>query len=232
MKKIIEDIKNTCSDLFESKLVFSSLNPELNRAFIITGKDLSPASNNYNGIPELINALKWFNNFWIYISINFEPISSESKFPRDYNKKKYIEILDSNYLKIKNQYYNVIVSISVFQGGYQANEKKQLFRAEWDNYDDNKVHPQPHWHFYPEENLLSDKDDTFDFVLDEKNDFLVDASLHKIDLKRMHFAMNGQWAQNGHQIHKICDSKILVNWLYGALSHIKEQLKETKTMKR
>lgn len=226
MNKTIEDIKNTCSDLFESKLVFSSLNTEINRAFVITGNDLSPALNNHNGTREPINTLKWFNNFWIYIVINFKPIVVESKFTKDFNKKKYFEIVDSNYLKIKNQYYNVIVSISVFQGGYQANEKKQLFRAEWDNFDDNIIHPQPHWHFYPEEDVI------IDFAMDEKNDFMENESLRKIDLKRMHFAMNGQWSQNKTQIHKINDSKVLVNWLVGALRHIKEQLRETKTTKR
>ncbi len=231
MKKIVEDIKNACSGLFDKKLVFSSLNKEINRAFVISGNELSPAFNNHNGVFENINTLKWFNNFWIYIEINFEPIPLESKFPRDYNKKKYFELQDSNYLKIKNQYYNVKVSISVFQGGYQANEKKQLFRAEWDNFDDNKIHPQPHWHIYPKENLISGEDDIIDFDISEKDDFLEDTSLKKIDLKRMHFAMNGQWSHNGTQIHRINDSKVLVNWFVGALGHIKEQLKETKSIK-
>ena len=136
------------------------------------------------------------------------------------------------FLKINNEYFNVIISISIFQGGYQEKEKKQLFRAEWDNFDDNKIHPQPHWHIYPEENLISAEDDIIDFDINENDDFLDDASLQKIDLKRMHFAMNGQWSQNGTQIHRINDSKVLVNWLAGALGHIKEQLRETKTTKR
>ncbi|OFX17802.1 MAG: hypothetical protein A2033_18530 [Bacteroidetes bacterium GWA2_31_9] len=231
MNKIVEDIKNACYDLFDGKLFFSSLNKEINRAFVISGNDLSPALNNHNGFYEDINTLKWFNNFWIYIAINFKPIMIDSKFSKDFNKKKYYEIYDSNYLKIKNQYYNVIVSISVFQGGYEANEKKQLFRAEWDNFDNNKIHPQPHWHVYPEENQISEVNEIIDFDIEEKDDFLEDVSLQKIDFKRIHFAMNGQWAQNGEHIHKINDSKIIVNWLVGTLRHIKEQLEMTKRQK-
>jgi len=232
MNKTVEDIKNACSDLFDRKLVFSSLNKEINRAFVISGDDLSPALNNHNGAFEPINTLKWFNNFWIYIEIKFKPIAIESKFQKGFDKKEYFKQLSDVFLKINNEYFNVLISISIFQGGYQENEKKQLFRAEWDNYDDNKIHPQPHWHIYPEENLISDEDDIIEFGINENDDFLKDASLQKIDLKRMHFAMNGQWSQNGTQIHRINDSKVLVNWLAGALGHIKEQLKETKTTKR
>lgn len=231
MNKIVEDIKNACSYLFDEKLFFFSLNKKINQVFVISGNELSPALNNHNGMFEHINTLKWFKNFWIYIEIKFVPETIDSKFPKNLNKKEYYEMLDSNYLKIKNQYFNVIVSISVFQGGNEANEKKQLFRAEWDNYENNKIHPQPHWHVYPEENKISVTNEINDFEIEEKDDFLEDVSLEKIDLKRIHFAMNGQWSQNGSQIHRINDSKVLVNWFVGALGHIKEQLKETKILK-
>ncbi len=231
MIKTIDDIINTCSDLFDRKLVFSPFNKDINRVFVISGDDLSPALNNHNGEFEPINTLKWFNNFWIYIEIEFKPIAIESKFQKGFDKKEYFKQLGDMFFRINNEYFNIIISISIFQGGYQENEKKQLFRAEWDNFDDNKIHPQPHWHVYPEENLKSGKDDISDFDIDDKDDFLEDASLQKIDLKRIHFAMNGEWAQNGIQIHKINNPKILVNWLAGVLYHIKGQLKETKTMR-
>ena len=224
MNRIIEDIKSACTDLFSEKLVFISLSG-LERSFIISGSYVSPALNNHNGTYEPINVIKWFKDFWIYIEINFKQVPVESKFPARFDKSDkdaYFEIFNKNYLKINKEYYNVIISISVFQGDYQKEEKKQLFRAEWDNYEDNKFHPQPHWHFYPDENT------TFDFETDDGIDFLEDETKKEIDIKRIHFAMNGEWTQNGEHIHKINSSKVLVNWLSGALKHIKEQLKDSK----
>lgn len=158
------------------------------------------------------------------MEINFVQQPIESKFPKGWNKKEYFELLDKKFLKINSEYFNVILSLSVFQGGYQKEEKTQLFRAEWDNHKDNKDHPQPHWHFYPMRKTDSD------FEAEETIDFLEESIKEEIDLKRMHFAMNGQWAQNGEHIHSINDKKCIVNWLAGILRHIKRQLEITKTM--
>jgi len=234
MNNLIEEIKKACQDLFSEKLIITSLSGA-ERSFIISGNDLSPALNNHNGTPEKINALKWFQEFWIYIEINFKQVVVESKFPSRFDKsdrQAYFDKLKVEYLEINNEYFNVIISISVFQGDYQIETKKQLFRAEWDNYEDNKFHPQPHWHFYPEKDTTFDIEDNLkEFETDDNNDFTEVETKKEIDLKRMHFAINGQWAQNGVHIHKINDSKLLVNWLSGVLRHIKDQLEKTKTLK-
>lgn len=222
MNQIIEDIKTACSDLFPNKLFFLSLSDQ---TFVISGNNSSTALNNHNGNLYEINVQNWFENFWLYLEINFVQYPVESKFSRGGNKKEYFELLNNNFLKIKDEYYNLFISLSIFQGGYNKEEKKQLFRAEWDNYENNEFHPQPHWHFYPKENK------TIDFKAEDSTDFIVDDTKKEIDLKRIHFAMNGEWAQNGEHIHKINSSKALVNWLSGALKHIKEQLEKTKTIK-
>lgn len=216
--------------MFSEKLIFTSLSGN-ERSYIISGRDLSPATNNHNGTYNQINVLKWFDNYWIYIELNFKQIPVESKFSEGFKRKAYFEIIESNFLKINNEYYNLIVSISIFQGGYPKEEKIQLFRAEWDNYEDNKFHPQPHWHFYPDDNKLTETIDDFKFEPDETIDFLEEIATPKIDLKRMHFAMNGQWAQNGCHIHKINNPTIVVNWISGLLRHIKEQLEKTRMQK-
>lgn len=230
MKKIIEDIKTACSDIFSEKLIFTSLSGK-ERSYIISGSDLSFATNNHNGTYNQISVLKWFDDFWIYMEFNFKQIPVESKFSKGFDKIKYYELLNGNFLKINNEYYNLIVSLSIFQGGYTKEEKIQLFRAEWDNYEDNKSHPQPHWHFYTEDNKLSETTNDSKFVLDDNIDFLNEIAPKKFDLKRMHFAMNGQWAQNGHHIHKINNPTIVVNWISGLLRHIKEQLEKTRKQK-
>lgn len=226
MNSIIDDIKQRCSDLFPDKLIFSPLNESLNRSFIISGTDLSPAWNIHNGERFEVNARRWFDNFWIYLQINFIQQPIESKLPRGYTQKQYFELLDKKFLIINKQHFNVIISISLFQGGYLKEEKTQLFRAEWDNYKENIDHPQPHWHFYPKGRM------TLDFDPNPTIDFLEETPMEEIDLKRMHFAMNGQWAQNGNHIHSINDKKDIVNWLVGILRHIKKQLEVTKALKR
>lgn len=234
MNEIIEKIKTACNDLFDEKLLFTSLSG-VDRNYKITGVDLSQALNNRNGTYEPINVLKWFNDFWIYIDINFKQVLVESKFPSRFNKsdkQAYFDKFNKEYLKINNEYFNIIITISVFQGDYQAETKKQLFRAEWDNYENNEFHPQPHWHFYPEKDSYSNLEvDIEEFETEDNIDYIEVETKKEIDLKRMHFAINGQWAQNGIHIHKINDSKLLVNWISGILRHIKDQLEKTKTLK-
>src|SRR5680860_1703151 len=53
------------------------------------------------------------------------------------------------YFDIKFIQSKIFLSLSVFQGSIDDDRKTQLFRAEWDNYDDNLEHAQPHWHIYP-----------------------------------------------------------------------------------
>lgn len=147
-----------------------------------------------------MSVIKWFNDFWLYIEIRFE--RSESGIP------------------------NTFISLSIFQGDNSDDRKKQLFRAEWDNFDNNENHPQPHWHVYP--NYSFEK--TFNEFLemtDEANSFadlLNEEKSKLIDLKRIHFAMNGTWSNKGGHIHKISDENTIINWFQGVLAHIKSQL--------
>jgi hypothetical protein len=195
--EIIKKIKKTCKIYF-SESSFKLEERGYNR-FVVSGNYTTKAINNYNNSREEVNVIKWFNDFWLYIDIKF--VQSEDNI-------------------------DTFISISVFQGENSDNIKKQLFRAEWDNFDNNDTHPQPHWHIYPD----YDFEKTFSEFLgihDEGNSFadLLNEDKSKIiDLKRIHFAMNGAWSiKNGH-IHRINEGDSIINWLHGLLAHIKSQL--------
>lgn len=51
------------------------------------------------------------------------------------------------YVEVRFEESNTFITISVFQGIRSEKYKNQLFRAEWDDYNNNEErHPQPHWH--------------------------------------------------------------------------------------
>src|SRR3989339_1805130 len=76
-----------------------------------TGTDRSNAINNVRNSRDKVTVIKWFNDFWLFVEIKF----------------------------ILSEVGNLIpfFSLSVFQGDRSDKVKNQLFRAEWDSYDDN-----------------------------------------------------------------------------------------------
>lgn len=175
------------------------LHPSSANRFRITGDYTSKAINNYNNLSEEITVIKWFDDFWVYIDIRFED-------------------------------QNTFISLSVFQGEKSDSVKYQLFRAEWDDYNNiEEIHPQPHWHITANqaiektfEELASMEDsDTFSSLLKEEKTKL-------IEVNKIHFAMNGNWMNDGSDIHSIDKGKTIVKWFQGLLSHIKGQLEYVK----
>lgn len=156
-----------------------------------------------------IKVVNWFDDIWVYIEMKFIPNPKKGAFP------------------------NTFFSLSVFQGDIDDNEKTQLFRAEWDNYqDDNNFHSQPHWHIYPHKYKMKVHQDFEDFLeLSEKDkDFLSFKASNKdlIEINRFHFAMNGQWSENKSNIHTIKEMNDLTSWFNGLLNHLKTELKYLK----
>ncbi|PSR56709.1 hypothetical protein AHMF7605_26050 [Adhaeribacter arboris] len=198
-KKVIEEIAKSCRHYFlESTFYFHHNNYF---RYYITGNRISKAINNYNGVQEQIDVIKWFGDFWLYIHIRFEKPFKE---------------------------YNTFITISVFQGEENDDYKVQLFRAEWDNYENEENHPQPHWHILSNQRLERSFDELIDlFDLDKEDSFgaeIKEEKLKGIDIKKIHFSMNGHWATNGSHVHRINDEATIVNWFKGLLGHIKLQL--------
>jgi hypothetical protein len=53
-----------------------------------------------------------------------------------------------------------------------------------------------------------------------------------IDVKRIHFAMNGNWHNNGRHTHKIDNEQQIVKWLQGVLSHLRTELETDSNLFR
>ncbi|MGI6328048.1 MAG: hypothetical protein ACOX1I_03680 [Dethiobacteria bacterium] len=162
------------------------------------GSPSSKAINNYKNEKKEVNVVKWIKDFWLYVEFNL--------FNTDF----------------------IYFSLSVFKGK-STDKKTQLFRAEWDNYQDNNKHPQPHWHVYPYNLKDSSFKDFAEIILEEnQNDFMEFLNMESsdyIDIKKIHFAMNGMWGKNESHIHSfVTDDTFIINWFFGLIGHIKEQL--------
>ena len=168
-----------------------------------TSKALSRFPNDFKEV----NVIKWFDKFWLYLEVKF------SCHDIKVNRKLQPQV-------------NTNISLSIFQGEDDDEEKNQLLRAEWDDYNNlNEKHAQPHWHITSSQSIES----TFEKYADtfEKQDFieLLESEKQKVfDVKKIHFAMNADWQTNGTHLHKIEDEQQIVNWLQGMLSYLRFEL--------
>lgn len=121
---------------------------------------------------------------------------------------------------------NSFISLSVFQGEQSDNEKNQLFRAEWDDYNnEHEKHPQPHWHITSDqsiENTFKEYTDTFEN--EGFAELLKQEKTKIIDVNKIHFAMNGNWINNETHVQSINDNEKIVKWFEGLISHLRLQL--------
>ena len=198
---IISQINKRCQ-IFFPESTFCLENKKYN-TFTISGSYLTKAVNRHKNDSQEVNVLKWFDDFWIYIALNFEKSDTGN--------------------------LNTFISLSVFQGDDKDTIKIQLFRAEWDNYENNMIHPQPHWHM----SLDLDQYSSFKEYLAVKTnkDTFINSSNNNdsTDIRKFHFAMNGTWSKKGTHIHKINDDDSIINWFQGLLDHIKSQLENSKS---
>lgn len=228
-KKAIKEINISCKDIFSESTFY--LHPKSDYRFVISGNNPSEAINNYDDIPETVKVIKWFDDFWLYVEINFIKAEIETELRERINKEDYLNKLSESLLKIGKDYFETTITLSVFQGVADDDNITQLFRAEWDNRLDNGTHPQPHWHICPDFRFIKSFEN-FVKMIDEGSRFVDIINEEKskyIDLSRIHFAMNGQWSTNGEHFHRIRDEKHIKCWFQGLLGHIKSQLEYVKS---
>jgi len=205
MDKTIENLIKFGKNYFRDNFYFRPNN----NVFYSSSDNQSNAINILKNNKVPIKVVNWFDDIWVYIEIKFVPNPKKGAFPNTY------------------------FSLSVFQGNIDDDEKTQLFRAEWDNYPDNKnFHSQPHWHIYPYKYKIKIHQDFEDFLeLSEKDDdFLSFKGNNKdlVEINKFHFAMNGQWSKNNSEFHSISEENDLTNWFNGLLNHIKMELEYVK----
>lgn len=196
-QSVIKKINTACRFFFNESLFF--LHRCSANRFIITGDKKSKARNNNSNQSEEVNVIKWFDDFWVYIEIEFVD-------------------------------HTTFISLSVFQGEENDNIKHQLFRAEWDDYNNNEEkHPQPHWHItsnqaiektFEEIARIEDSDTFANLLIEEKSKI--------ININKIHFAMIGNWINNETHIHSINSEEKVIKWFQGLLSHLKEELNYVK----
>jgi hypothetical protein len=158
----------------------------------------STAFNNYGNDGEQVNVVKWFESFWLFVEIQF------------LNPK------------------GTIISLSVFQGEETDPLKTQLFRAEWDDYEDgSNSHPQPHWHFLTNKMVENNAKGFAELLAEEKETFeaFLDEEINKvIDLSKFHFAMNADWTNSKLHVHTLKNEDVLASWFGGLLGYLKNEL--------
>lgn len=170
--------------------------------YVSNGTPNSKALNHYKNNSSEVKVIKWFDKTWIYSTIEFGKNNSE---------------------KIQS------FSFSVFWGEENDFEKKQLFRAEWDFFDDNTKHPQPHWHFYTNKEIDYLKN-TFSELVKEKEDrnFLEELaderSVESFPIEKFHFAMNARWSEQSGHINNYDNVEEFISWFDGLLGHIRDQM--------
>lgn len=204
MDKIITELKKIGKDYFDNSFNFK----QVSNSFVAKSDFMSFAINNKKNDPQKVNVINWFDDLWFYIEIKYVP---------KIDKKEIIP--------------NIIFSSSVFQGEMSDKRKLQLFRAEWDNYDEpSDKHPQPHWHIYTQREEIIEENFE-EQIRGEKNPFneYLESNGNKIvNTDRFHFAMNGQWSENKSDVHSISIESDLTNWFRGLLNHLKKELEYVK----
>lgn len=206
------------------------LRQESDYRLTIFGDFPSKAINNRDDVQERVNVIKLFDDFWLYIEINFMKVEIETELREGIDKEDYLNRLSESLLKIGKDYFETTITLSVFQGVAADDNKSQLFRAEWDNRLDNGIHPQPHWHICPDLRFIESFNE-FVEMIDEGSGFadIIEEEKSKcIDLSGIHFAMNGQWSTQGGHIHRMTDENKIKYWFQGLLGHIKSQLEYVK----
>ncbi|MCB0649255.1 MAG: hypothetical protein KDC52_15025 [Ignavibacteriae bacterium] len=178
-----------------------------NNIYLYRIEGTSTALNRYDSEP--VKVLKWFDKYWLFIELKF--IVDKSK-----RLQKIVSEIHTN------------ISISVYEGEDSDEIKTQLFRAEWDDFNNpEELHSQPHWHITSSQAIektfedYSNHFDNGDFV-----SLLEDQRTKFFDVKRIHFAMNGNWQEEQSHIHKIKNPEQVSKWLMGLLNHIRVELEK------
>lgn len=203
---IVEKINKECKILFVENFKLVSYKGHHN-IFVYKIEGNSYALNRYDFEP--VKVLRWFDKFWLYLEVKF--IVEKTK-----QINKYIEITHTN------------ISLSVYEGDDDDEKKIQLFRAEWDDMNNpSEKHSQPHWHITSSQAIektfeeYSNHFDNGDFI-----SLLEQEKTKLFDVKKIHFAMNGNWQDNQTHVHTINSSDQVAKWIKGLLSHIRLELEE------
>lgn len=204
LDKIITELNSKSAIYFDGFFNIKKVKTT-SRVIAYRNEGSSLALNRFDIPQEKVKVLKWFNDYWIFIEI------------------KSINNINEATRKLDN---HISISLCIFQGEVSDEDKYQLFRAEWDDFsNESELHSQPHWHITSSQAL----EKTFvSYALDfERKDFvdLLESEKQRVvDVKKIHFAMNGNWSNSETNIHKIDSEDKVLKWWFGILNHIRTEL--------
>ncbi len=203
--KLVDALNQNCKNLLSGVFCLKPAG-QSNTLMVYRNEGISLAINRFEIPTEQVKVQHFFADFWFFMEIRF--------------------VYDRSEEKQSNHKINTYLSISLFQGEQNDDNKNQLFRAEWDDHrNPSESHAQPHWHVTS--NLAMERTfDEYSNVFDN-GDFIAMLKNEKakiVDLSRLHFAMNGNWHNDSTHIHEIKDEKQMVKWLQGLLNHIRTEL--------
>ncbi len=202
-EELIKDLTKRCKVIIGQS--FDLKCSGSNSMFHYTSNGTEEAKNYKKDSPNLVKVLHWFGSFWIFMEVRFYAGATAPS-----RKSKRIVVQTS-------------ISISIFQDENGA--KTQLFRAEWDDFSENKgSHPQPHWHIVLDnQNYTSFLDLVEEYIGDDFTSLLKLQNKPLLNIKNMHFAMMESWhLESSHA--KIENNANVVSWVIGLLDHIKTEL--------
>lgn len=155
-----------------------------------------------------VDVCHWFGSYYLYVEVKF--------------------VFDSRVPKGKRNVGLVITQCSISISVFKSLSEKiiQLFRAEWDDYDDEQIcHPQPHWHIASDTSVTNTFNEYAKEFGQEGFMALLEPEKKQIaSLKKFHFAMKGKWEDDMTHSTSIESSKQVSDWFSGLLSSIRTEL--------
>lgn len=153
-----------------------------------------------------VNVYPWFSTYYLYVEVKF--------------------VFDTKIFKRKPGIVIAQCSISISVFKLLSEKVIQLFRAEWDDYDNERVrHPQPHWHITSDISLANTFNEyAKEFGEDGFMSILKPEKEQIASLRKFHFAMKGKWEEDMSHSTSIESSKQVVDWFCGLLSSIRTEL--------
>jgi len=199
LQDVINNLNRVVKSHFNNQT--PSFKPVSVTSVLLVGQNNSLAVDHHKSTVEQVKVVNLFDEFWLSVYITFKP-------------QKVLELLS--------------FSLSVFKGTEADDYKQQIFRAEWNYYENDSSHPQPHWHFYSNSEVEYLKKQFSEIVENDKGSFLselANESQSKMrNVTKMHFAMNSQWQiRKGHSC-SLESATTFINWFDGLLGHLKEEL--------
>lgn len=208
--ELISGLNKKCKIIIDDNFLLKKCRVDEGRLLIYNNVGYKTAINRLDGGEDAqVSVYNWFGDYYLYVEVKFVFAPEIPKC-----KKKVTKILNQ-----------CSISISVFK--LLSDTIVQLFRAEWDDYNEAQAyHPQPHWHITSDTSVANTFEEYAEEVGAEGFMNILNAEKDKIaPLKKFHFAMKGDWCEkNMTHSTPIESSTQVINWFAGLLNSIRAEL--------